>query len=670
MRFIPLLISIFSLSFSAEITFPPGAVVNMREEGLRGDGSDQTDLFEKILIRYVGSYHHLYFPDGEYVISRTLEWRDSKRDPQSGLTLIGQSREGTVIRLSDSAAGFRGAGLEGKPMLLMFSQKVFSNDGIENSAFRNSLRNLTLDVGMGNPGAVAVDYLCNNIGGIQDVTVRSRDPAGGLIGLRIDRGQPGPALLRNLSIQGFRYGITTDCRIAGLVLEHVTLSGQRAAGIRNCYNSLSIRDLRSVNSVPAIQNVSCAQEPGKGPPAGMVVLIDAKLEGGAPGASAIENTGSLLLRNVVATGYRNVLTNRGVIIPGRSIGEFTTSWGLSRGRKSRFALYAGPTRTLALPVKEAPAYFDPDFRNWAIVTDSIYGAKPDDRGDDCEGIRKAMASGKSTIFLKRGFYLCGETLPIRGNVRHILGDNAWIAAREFGRDAPKTLFLLDSGTRHDVRIENIDLRDNGEGNDTLTLIRHDSRRALTLAGVYLMCRSNDMRAYSAGMGAGNLHLEDVASTGASPWRFSKGQKIWARQFNPEGWGPKIVNEGADLWVLGLKVENPGTILRATQGARTEVLGGLAVPANPVDSATAAFELEDSQASLSYAFHNAKEKAGEWYNVQVREKRGKRSRGLTWDSVSVAEGNTVRNLHVPLFFTPGESAAEPAAPAAAGSGKKP
>lgn len=660
MRFIPLLISIFGLSFSAEITFPPGAVVNMREEGLRGDGSDQTDLFEKILIRYVGSYHHLYFPDGDYVISRTLEWRDVNGDPQSGLTLIGQSREGTVIRLADSAAGFRGPGPEGKPMLLMFSQKVFSTDGNENSAFRNSLRNLTLDIGMGNTGAIAADYLCSNIGGIQDVTVRSRDPAGGLIGLKIDRGPPGPALLRNVSIQGFRYGITTNGRIAGLVLEHVTLSGQRAAGIRNCYNSLSIRDLRSVNSVPAIQNVSCAQDPGKGPPAGMVVLIDAKLEGGAPGASAIENTGSLLLRNVVAVGYGNVLTKKGAVIPGRSIGEFTTSWGLARGRRSRFALFTGPTRTLALPVKEAPAYFDPDFRNWAMVTDSIYGAKPDDRGDDCEGIRRAMASGKSTLFLKRGHYLCGETLTIRGNVRHILGDNAWIAAREFGRDAPKILFHLDSGTRHDVRIENIDLRDNGEGNDTLTLIRHDSRRTLTLAGVFLMCRNNDMRAYSAGKGAGDLHLEDVASTGASPWRFSKGQKIWARQFDPEGFGPKIINEGADLWILGLKTENPGTILRATRGSRTEVLGGMAVPADPVDSATAAFELEDSRASLSYSFHNAMERDGEWYNVQVREKRGKRSRRLIWDSVTVAEGNRVRNLHVPLYCTPEEGAAKPSA----------
>jgi hypothetical protein len=642
---------------AAEITFPPGAVINMREEGLRGDGSDQTDLFEKILTRYVGSYHHLYFPDGEYVISRTLQWRDAVGDPQSGLTLIGQSRDKTILRLADSAAGFRGP--ENKAMLLMFSQKVFSDDGNENSAFRNSLRNLTLDIGMGNPGAIAVDYLCSNIGGIQDVAIRSRDPAGGAIGLRIDRGYPGPALLRNVTIQGFRYGITTDCRIAGLVLEHVVLSGQRTAGIRNCYNSLSIRDLRSVNAVPAIQNLSCGEDPAKGPPAGMIVLIDAKLDGGAPGVSAIENTGSLLLRNVAAKGYANVLNNRGTAIPGRSIGEFTTSWGLARGRRSRFALFTGPTRTLSLPIREAPAYFDPDFRNWAIVTDSIYGAKPDDREDDCEGIRKALASGKSTIFFKRGSYLCGETLPIRGKVRHILGDNAWIRAREFKPEARKVLFLLDSGTSRDVRIENIDLRDNGEGNDTLTLIRHESKQVLTLAGVYMMCYSNSMRAYSAGPGAGNLHLEDVASTGASPWRFSPGQKIWARQFDPEGHGPKIINDGADLWVLGLKTENPGTVLQAFRNARTEILGGLMVPANAIDSATPAFDLEDSRASLSYGYINAKERAGEWYNVQVREKRGKRSRKLTWDSLSVAEGNKGRNLQVPLYCTPEEAAAAPA-----------
>lgn len=635
-----------ALSASAiELAFPPGAMVNVREEGLRGDGSDQTDLFQTIISRYVGTYRHLYFPDGVYTLSRTVQWRKASGVPESGLTLIGQSREKTLIRLADSATGF-GSDV-GKPMLLMYSQLVHSRDGNENSAFRNSLRNLTLDIGMGNPGAIAVDYLCNNVGGIQDVTVRSRDPAGGLIGIKFDRGSPGPAYLKNLSVEGFRYGISTDHRIAGLVLENIVLTGQRTAGIRNCQNTLSIRDLRSRNKAPAIQNLRC-DESSEESQAGMVVLIDGKLEGGDPGFSAIENAGSLLLRDVSASGYKSVLTNKGATVPGLSFKEFTTAWKLSRGGRSRYGLFTASTGTMRLPVAETPAYFDSDFGHWAVVTDSIYGAVPDDNREDCESIRKAIASGRSTIFFKRGVYDCREMLAIRGNVRHILGDNAWIRVREFKPGAVKTLFLLDSGARFDVRIENMDLRDDGDVNDTLTLIRHESARALTLSGVYLSCRSNALRAYAAGHGAGNLYLEDVASTGASPWRFSPGQKIWARQFDPEGFGPKLLNEGADLWILGIKSENPGPVLKATRSSRTEILGGILLPCDPVDKADPAFILEDSRASLTYAFRNANMQPGEWYVEQIRDRRGRLTRSLTWDSVITPKGSPQRHLHVPLY----------------------
>jgi hypothetical protein len=51
------------------------------------------------------------------------------------------------------------------------------------------------------------------------------------------------------------------------------------------------------------------------------------------------------------------------------------------------------------------------------------------------------------------------------------------------------------------------------------------------------------------------------------------QKVWCRQFNPETYNaPKIINQGGTLWFLGLKTEFHNTIITASKGAYTEVLG--------------------------------------------------------------------------------------------------
>ena len=64
-----------------------------------------------------------------------------------------------------------------------------------------------------------------------------------------------------------------------------------------------------------------------------------------------------------------------------------------------------------------------------------------------------------------------------------------------------------------------------------------------------------------------------------PYYFTQ-QTVWARQLNPENRAEHAINDGGQLWVLGLKTENPGsrgvnpsTILESRNGAKSEVLGG-------------------------------------------------------------------------------------------------
>ncbi|PSO81569.1 MAG: hypothetical protein BRC44_04485 [Cyanobacteria bacterium QS_4_48_99] len=76
-------------------------------------------------------------------------------------------------------------------------------------------------------------------------------------------------------------------------------------------------------------------------------------------------------------------------------------------------------------------------------------------------------------------------------------------------------------------------------------------------------------------GTGDLFIDDVVF--ANPVVF-RNQNVWARQLNQEtntqqtSDDAKIINDGGSLWVLGLKTERPGTIVKTINGGRTEVLG--------------------------------------------------------------------------------------------------
>ncbi len=62
-----------------------------------------------------------------------------------------------------------------------------------------------------------------------------------------------------------------------------------------------------------------------------------------------------------------------------------------------------------------------------------------------------------------------------------------------------------------------------------------------------------MTAHSTG---GELFFEDFVTHNLQ----LRGQRVWARQLNIENQGTHLLNEGADLWVLGYKTERGGTLL--------------------------------------------------------------------------------------------------------------
>ena len=160
-------------------------------------------------------------------------------------------------------------------------------------------------------------------------------------------------LATNLLIKGFDLGISLAEGMSSATLEHLTLQNQRVAGLRNSDNIISIRDLTSSNSVPAVQNVSWA---------GLITLVDAELTGGSGSVSAIQNTsGVLYARNVHTRGYLSAINNAGSIVSGADQTEFTS--------KSNSGLVTSPAQTsLNLPIEETPQFNDGNLENWVNVT--------------------------------------------------------------------------------------------------------------------------------------------------------------------------------------------------------------------------------------------------------------------------------------------------------------
>jgi len=74
-----------------------------------------------------------------------------------------------------------------------------------------------------------------------------------------------------------------------------------------------------------------------------------------------------------------------------------------------------------------------------------------------------------------------------------------------------------------------------------------------------------------GPGGGRTFIEDVC---CGTMHIAGPAPVYARQFDSEGGGSRIVNDGSPLVVLGIKTEGDCTVLDNRQGAHSTILGGL------------------------------------------------------------------------------------------------
>lgn len=503
----------------------------------------------------------IYFPNGTYLVSNTLDWKNAAGAWCCDLSFMGQERALTIIKLANNAAGFTNPAT---PKAVIYTASI----GAQNSeqAFNNNIMNLTVDVGQNNTGAVAIDYMANNIGAIRDVTIKSSDATRrGYAGILMTRDFPGPCLITNVSIDGFNYGISIDGFECGVTFEHITLTNQSMAGILNSENILSIRDLQSTNSVVAINNTTTN---------GLVVLIGSSLNGGSAGIIAISNSGKLLLRDVTSSGYASVLAGQG-----SSVTEYTS-------HEVEHAFTTQQLSTLRLPIEETPATYHSNLMSdWAnIVT---YGAVSGS-GDDTAAIQDAMNSGKSIVYFPSGYYHVGATITVPATVKTIYGLSSTLTriGTNFNDSAnPQDVFRVQEADGTPLTIRGFWVMNIPGG----IMIRHKANRVVVMRDCEGWVQTDP--------GVGKLFLENVCVT----LRLAANAGVWARQLNMETTlAPAMAsNDGANLWVLGIKSEKPNTIIDTFNGGATEVLGGMLSLNDVQPTDLPAFIVDNSRGSFSY-----------------------------------------------------------------------
>lgn len=568
---LPAPLFIANLPKTQEVSLPlDSGYVNVKDFGAKGDGiTDDTTALKRALgrTREEGAIRAIYIPNGTYLVSDSLEWGDKRKD------VWGQSRDDVVIKLKNHCPGFQNS-VQPKKVL----QVEFGHGG---QNFDQRLRNVTVDVGQGNPGAIGIGFHTNNSGSLQNVVIRSRDPQKrGHTGLSLDKAWPGPGLVRNLYVDGFETGIYITHDQYSMTFEHITLTNQRTVGLLNSWNSVAIHDLKSKNRVPAVINQ------GK---MALMALVNADLSGGDGKTAAILNHSDAVLfaRAIRTEGYGQAISNETghqQNAQAAVVNEFVSHPVSS--------LFSGQQFSLNLPIEDAPdiPYGDPT--TWSSVTQ--FGARPNDDKDDGVAIQRAIASGATTVYFPAGMYHSHQSIRVNSKVRRLLGLKAQVSFHIPGKPA----FIVEDGAANAVAIE----VDSAYDSRMSYWIEHASRRTLMFRG----------GSYFNTVPGGKVFIED---TTAVPFIFDR-QQVWIRQINTESYdhNPHIVNRGGRVWILGLKTEKDRTIIGTYNSGQTEVLGGLLYKNQERIGPAPAFINENSTVSLVYR------NKGLPYRVQVLENR--------------------------------------------------
>jgi hypothetical protein len=565
--------------------YPPDAnVVDVTAFGaIPNDAIDDTAAFEAARDKSLG--HILFVPRGRYILTRPIE----------GKVLRAQTPGGPLV-----PAGFAGFTIQGEGMGLTTlavpaGTPVFSDANAPRALFyfcsdagggkpnfasncpgpaapRNNLSDLTIRYG-DNPGFVCADWIASNRGMIDHVACVPEVPGNRCYaGLWLHRNYPGPGLVDGVKLLGCQHAVSHGSLQYSTTFRDVTIGQQTVSGFELGPDSITIENLISNNTVPAVRMLSGT---------GQLVLIGGNLAGGSPGKSAIEVGASVnaYVRDVTAgSGYQSAIKDGAVVVVGSSV----TEWF---GGTPRSLFADAPIGSLRLPMPREPAaFYTEDWSQWANIR--TYGGKPDDGLDDSPALQAAMDSGKPIIYTPAvvvgngnspGRYNWGGTVNVPCTTKRII-----FMERTHGATSafpPGGTFLRLASGCPSTTVLTIE---KGWGSGALGAapgggiwIEHRDARTVVLRKMQL---GGINTGYKSVTGAGHVYGLDLFMA-----RFEMKDTVGIfHQLNTENvvTGNYNIADHARLSVVGWKTEGmsqSGPALVVKKKARVEILGGLLMP---------------------------------------------------------------------------------------------
>jgi len=554
----------------------------------------------------------IYLPDGVYRVSDTIVYSGELRvhptysvaEGVQFLRFVGESREGTILRLDDAAPGF-GEGMPDKPVL-SFGRRDFNN-----AQASNALRNLTVSVGRGNPAAVGVRFGGANSSDISNVAIVSEDPAHlGAVGLDDSIGTV-LSYQRDLVIDGFDVGVRmVPYHFTRPTLEHVTLRSQRVTGVQVVDGTGTLRAVASDNRVPALTLTG---------PGSHVVVVDSELAGGDSVAAAIElDEGHLFVRDVNVTGYGHGVRRPSIVARAAGLIAHYVSDDVSRTSPQ--------PRSLALEVLEVPRVpRSADPADWASPD-----APGDGVADASAAIQAAFDSGAATVYFPGHTYRVDTPIRVPCTVRNVEGMFTTLVG------ASRVRFRVSDACPEPLRVADIDFEGSSIG------VAHEVDRTVVMEHTLTQSVLWDNRSPDPP----TLFMNVV--TGIKQLVSFHDARVFMRVMNGESSAGQLRCRDADIWILGFKSEKAATVFEVNERCRLEALGGIINQYTPQpDSVWPSQVAVVNRGAISIVAATSGPNRSVGFEVMIRDLREGGAGDVAWDELPPREGRVHQSV-IPLF----------------------
>lgn len=490
----------------------------------------------------------IYFPNGEYLVSDTISYRAKNLyniyESQlfytltRGIHVMGESREGTIIRLADNSCGFEVG--QNKPVLAFTMDERACDVERSNISQMNTCEDITIDCGE-NPGAVGLRFVANNAGRVENISFKAKNAKTALELVVSTEG-----VIRNISADGFDIGVCSHAT-SMCVYDRLDLR------VRKC--GFSVRKSKTIFR-------KCSS--------GTVPFFDFSL--------AINQSHNLT--EIEKMFHSNA---------GGTHCFFGDTENISADPEGNRLYIQKEPYDIDIPRYD----FTFDEKECARVDD--FGAVGDGVTDSAPYIQKALDSGKPYIFFGSGHYLVNSPVHVPASVKLIdFMFCDFFAGEALQRGDFSAFLIVDGETKDPLCLERLYTFEQFCGH--FRFIEHASTRELRMRDLHTQAAAMYFNSVPGGM----VYLDNCVCTTGSysmsktlsregmvddfyteiPFEFH-GQQVIAYNLNPERANLEVFNDGSDINIYGFKTEGPGTAIKTVNGGITRVFNNSSASGHPM-----------------------------------------------------------------------------------------